>query len=455
MKRKPFPHQMENAKELLGLIHTDEHELGYLNEPPNYKAALSDPVSDKWIEAMNAEMQSMKDNQVCSYVNSSQIEPVAEPVADGIPADVNTAKEGVDCEDCDIMSSPEEYSQWLSKNVYEVGESCDAITDEYLYGDLFGDNVEVREAITKLANTENIATPEILLTQKEVLTPSIVSPYMNRKTDVLSKITKTEFVVANSLFAMKGDKIFTMDLMRFRVNLIRFTLDLMIFTLDLMRFTMDLMRFTLDLIENAFEASFGEFTLYGCRLNLETLSPGLFLDSEVIDYWGAILNYEERFRVDDSKSRHFFPTGCIFNGNEGGKGLEGIDLKKLFSRYLKMHGHARHSVVARVKQTIPSLKWKTMQNVRDCGLFTIVHMEYFNGGRISEFDFGLAVESQDQLDMLRRLRFKFATKILLHEVNLQSEKMIKYAKEFGEKCASEMMKLVSDAFKNREEHDRI
>ncbi|GJZ53379.1 peptidase C48, SUMO/sentrin/Ubl1 [Tanacetum coccineum] len=347
--------------------------------------------------------------------DSSQIEPVAEPVADGIPADVNTAKEGVDCEDCDIMSSPEEYSQWLSKNVYEVGESCDAITDEYLYGDLFGDNVEVREAITKLANTENIATPEILLTQKEVLTPSIVSPYMNRrKTNVLSKITKTEFVVANSLFAMEGDK-----------------------------------------IENAFEASFGEFTLYGCRLNLETLSPGLFLDSEVIDYWGAILNYEERFRVDDSKSRHFFPTGCIFNGNEGGKGLEGIDLKKLFSRYLKMHGHARHSVVARVKQTIPSLKWKTMQNVRDCGLFTIVHMEYFNGGRISEFDFGLAVESQDQLDMLRRLRFKFATKILLHEVNLQSEKMIKYAKEFGEKCASEMMKLVSDAFKNREEHDRI
>ncbi|GJZ56265.1 peptidase C48, SUMO/sentrin/Ubl1 [Tanacetum coccineum] len=415
---------------------------------------------------------------------SSQTEPDSsqtEPVADGIPEDVNTAEEGVDCEDCDIMSSPEEYLQWLSKNVYEVEESCDAITDEYLYGNLFGDNVEAREAIAKLANTENVATPEILLTQKEVLTPSIVSPYMNRKTDVLSKITKTEFVVANSLFAIEGDKIFTMDLMRFRVNLIRFTLDLMIFTLDLMRFTMDLMRFTLDLIENAFEASFGEFTLYGCRLNLETLSPGLLLDSEVIDYWGAILNYEERFRVDDSKSRHFFPTGCItktmldgtlksfddkwarfsdqvdaqFKGNEGGKGLEGIDLKKLFSRYLKMHGHARHSVVARVKQTIPSLKWKTMQNVRDCGLFTIVHMEYFNGGRISEFDFGLAVESQDQLDMLRRLRFKFATKILLHEVNLQSEKMIKYAKEFGEKCASEMMKLVSDAFKNREEHDRI
>nr|GEU46617.1 hypothetical protein [Tanacetum cinerariifolium] len=33
-----------------------------LNEPPNYKAALSDPEYDKWFEAMNTKM--MKDNQV-------------------------------------------------------------------------------------------------------------------------------------------------------------------------------------------------------------------------------------------------------------------------------------------------------------------------------------------------------------------------------------------------------
>ncbi|GJU20127.1 retrotransposon protein, putative, ty1-copia subclass [Tanacetum coccineum] len=114
MARKPFPHQVERAKELPGLIHTDNtltlqeasgnltlqeasgsdvglellqeedntqpsentseqhdelHELGDLNEPPNYKAALSDPESDKWVEAMNAEMQSMKDNQVWCLVD--------------------------------------------------------------------------------------------------------------------------------------------------------------------------------------------------------------------------------------------------------------------------------------------------------------------------------------------------------------------------------------------------
>ncbi|GKE91507.1 retrotransposon protein, putative, ty1-copia subclass, partial [Tanacetum coccineum] len=38
-------------------------------EPPNYRAALSDPESKKWLEAMNVEMQSMKDNQVWNLVN--------------------------------------------------------------------------------------------------------------------------------------------------------------------------------------------------------------------------------------------------------------------------------------------------------------------------------------------------------------------------------------------------
>ncbi|GJT24164.1 zinc finger, CCHC-type containing protein [Tanacetum coccineum] len=40
------------------------HELGDLNKHANYKAALLDPESDKWLAAMNVEMQSMKDNQV-------------------------------------------------------------------------------------------------------------------------------------------------------------------------------------------------------------------------------------------------------------------------------------------------------------------------------------------------------------------------------------------------------
>nr|GEX03730.1 reverse transcriptase domain-containing protein [Tanacetum cinerariifolium] len=42
---------------------------GDLGEPTNYKAALLDPESDKWLNAMNVEMQSMRDNEVCGLVD--------------------------------------------------------------------------------------------------------------------------------------------------------------------------------------------------------------------------------------------------------------------------------------------------------------------------------------------------------------------------------------------------
>ncbi|GKA72665.1 retrotransposon protein, putative, ty1-copia subclass [Tanacetum coccineum] len=58
----------------------EEHELGDLNEPPNYKAALSDLEYNKWLEAMNTKMQSMKDNQVWILV---ELPPNARLVAKG------------------------------------------------------------------------------------------------------------------------------------------------------------------------------------------------------------------------------------------------------------------------------------------------------------------------------------------------------------------------------------
>ncbi|GKE32775.1 retrotransposon protein, putative, ty1-copia subclass [Tanacetum coccineum] len=49
-------------------VNVGEYELRDLNEPPNYKAALSDPEFDKWPESMNTKIQSMKDNQVWGIV---------------------------------------------------------------------------------------------------------------------------------------------------------------------------------------------------------------------------------------------------------------------------------------------------------------------------------------------------------------------------------------------------
>ncbi|GJV22644.1 retrotransposon protein, putative, ty1-copia subclass [Tanacetum coccineum] len=45
-------------------VDVEEHGLRDLNEPPNYKAAFSNLEYDKWVEAINVEMQSKKDNKV-------------------------------------------------------------------------------------------------------------------------------------------------------------------------------------------------------------------------------------------------------------------------------------------------------------------------------------------------------------------------------------------------------
>nr|GEW26443.1 copia protein [Tanacetum cinerariifolium] len=50
-------------------VEVDEHSLGDLNEPNNYKAAILDLESDKWVDAMNAKIQTMKDNQVWCLVD--------------------------------------------------------------------------------------------------------------------------------------------------------------------------------------------------------------------------------------------------------------------------------------------------------------------------------------------------------------------------------------------------
>ncbi|GJW66046.1 retrotransposon protein, putative, ty1-copia subclass [Tanacetum coccineum] len=47
----------------------EEHSLGDLNEPTSYKAAMLDLESNMWIDAMNAEIQSMMDNMVWVLVD--------------------------------------------------------------------------------------------------------------------------------------------------------------------------------------------------------------------------------------------------------------------------------------------------------------------------------------------------------------------------------------------------
>ncbi|GJW35249.1 retrotransposon protein, putative, ty1-copia subclass [Tanacetum coccineum] len=59
----------ENTSDIPTEVEVEEHSLGDLNEPAKYKATLLDLKSDKWLDAMNAEMQSRKDNQFWCLVD--------------------------------------------------------------------------------------------------------------------------------------------------------------------------------------------------------------------------------------------------------------------------------------------------------------------------------------------------------------------------------------------------
>ncbi|GJU14533.1 retrotransposon protein, putative, ty1-copia subclass [Tanacetum coccineum] len=50
-------------------VDAEEHELGDLGDPANYKATLLDHESSKWLNAINVQMKSMKDNEVWDLVD--------------------------------------------------------------------------------------------------------------------------------------------------------------------------------------------------------------------------------------------------------------------------------------------------------------------------------------------------------------------------------------------------
>ncbi|PWA90942.1 Peptidase C48, SUMO/Sentrin/Ubl1 [Artemisia annua] len=267
---------------------------------------------------------------------------------------------------------------------------------------------------------------------------------------------------------------------------------------------------------------------------METLAPSLWIDNNVVDCWGAILNYEESAKKDPSPKknakkapltkRHFFPTGCITEAMvQGtiGKGeqwdifsaeisahLKNVDaskflaeielaffpiqvsghfyvvvfnikksvtsmiildnspqsyvakykdacdlLKEFFARFLLEHAHPKSDNVMNVKGRVLHPKWKTNNNHVDCRVFAMIHMESYVGETVKNWDVGLCQESDMQVWLLRRMRFKIATKILLHELNLHSQKMYDLAFKFQEIDEQTRISIIVNAIKNRADRD--
>ncbi|GJX65752.1 ulp1 protease family, C-terminal catalytic domain-containing protein [Tanacetum coccineum] len=330
-------------------------------------------------------------------------ESVAKDVVNAEKDGVNAEKDGVNAiqqGEADVNEEPEDMleeetlTHWIEKNIDWVGRfvcvasGCQPISVVCPQ--------TPQRVVTRSSPNKRIIKPSTYMT----------SPYMNKRTKVTSLIKRLEFVLGNSLFAMQGDK-----------------------------------------YETVFQTRSGH-DLSSVRLNIKTLAPRLWIDANVIDCWVAILNHEELVRGCSSSRRHFFPTGCItkaiiegtideeqqwkvfsdeisaqFEHDVSSISLSEVDLKKFFARHLKKYNHPKHIYVAKLKHRIPKLKWSTTKNYSDCGVFTMIHLEHYFGKPVGQWDFGLCEESDEQVSMLRRMRFKIATKILLHEFNVHAEKM--------------------------------
>nr|GEW10244.1 hypothetical protein [Tanacetum cinerariifolium] len=84
IRRSERSHRVPNR--LCLNVEAEEHSLGDLNEPTSYKAAILDLESNKWLDAMNAEMKSMIDNKVWVLVdlpsNYKTVGKTFSPIAD-------------------------------------------------------------------------------------------------------------------------------------------------------------------------------------------------------------------------------------------------------------------------------------------------------------------------------------------------------------------------------------
>nr|GFA16903.1 ubiquitin-specific protease 13 [Tanacetum cinerariifolium] len=154
-----------------------------------------------------------------------------------------------------------------------------------------------------------------------------------------------------------------------------------------------------------------------------TLAPTLCVDANVIDCWVTLLNFEELALGYPTPTRHFFPTGCINQGI-----IKGTLTDE--KRYLKEQNHSSHEAVAKMRPLILKLKWRTFNNHVDCGVFAMIHMENYC------------------------MRYKIATKIMLHKFNAVSDKMFDFAFTFERKYTEQaMVSMIVDAIKNRNNRD--
>jgi len=125
--------------------------------------------------------------------------------------------------------------------------------------------------------------------------------------------------------------------------------------------------------------------------------------------------------------------------------------RNLVSKLLSRSNHPASQLVAKLKPYQFKLNWQTTQNFFDCGVFIMRHMETYMGEEEGRYDCEIPKESAEQKVKLRRLRFRYAARIMTHPINLQAEANMQTALQFmKEYDKDEINQLVVLGLKNRQ-----
>jgi len=88
---------------------------------------------------------------------------------------------------------------------------------------------------------------------------------------------------------------------------------------------------------------------------------------------------------------------------------------------LKSVGHPKQDEIKNAKIERLQMPWRTGQNVIDCGLFVMRHMETYKGTEVNNWECGFSNEGLLQRFQINNLRVKYLAKILLHSLNEERE----------------------------------
>ncbi|KAL8241159.1 hypothetical protein R6Q59_014514 [Mikania micrantha] len=137
------------------------------------------------------------------------------------------------------------------------------------------------------------------------------------------------------------------------------------------------------------------------------------------------------FLVMDLKITSFDIFDNMVIGDESVDRYEEIPtyMRDVFVNYLLDQDHPNDYKLYQQTPKNPELPWKTKENVEDCGIFCMRHMETYMGGGVKGWKCGLLQESEGQRRQLQQLRIKYLCKILTSPLNILKDDIIMQARQ--------------------------